>query len=140
MPAQPVYEVMTTAVVTLPADATVIEAAQRMRDANIGNVLLVDGGHLTGMVTDRDLVVRVLANQLDPAKTRADEVCSSGLVSVEASTSVDEAVTIMRTSAVRRLPVVEDGQPIGVVSIGDLAVNQDPKSALASISAAEPNH
>jgi CBS domain-containing protein len=140
MAAQPVYEVMTPRVVSLPADATVAEAAQRMRDEDIGNVLLVDDGQLVGLLTDRDIVVRVLANQLDPALTRASEVCSSGVVSVEASTSTDEAVTIMRTSAVRRLPVVEDGQPIGVVSIGDLAVNQDPKSALASISAATPNH
>lgn len=140
MAAQPVYEVMTPRVVSLSQNATVTEAAQRMRDADIGNVLLVDDGQLTGMLTDRDLVVRVLANQLDPGLTRAGEVCTSGLVSVEASTSTDEAVTIMRRSAVRRLPVVEHGQPIGVVSIGDLAVNQDPKSALASISAAEPNH
>lgn len=138
--AQPVYEVMTPRVVSLPADATAAEAARRMRDEDIGNVLLVDDGKLVGMVTDRDLVVRVLADQLDPRLTRAGEVCSSNLVSVEASTPIDEAVTIMRTAAVRRLPVVEDGEPIGMISIGDLAVNQDPRSALASISAADPNH
>lgn len=138
--AQPVYEVMTPRVVSLPADATAAEAARRMRDEDIGNVLLVEDGKLVGMVTDRDLVVRVLADQLDPRLTRAGEVCSSNLVSVEASTPIDEAVTIMRTAAVRRLPVVEDGEPIGMISIGDLAVNQDPRSALASISAADPNH
>ncbi|TDD65967.1 CBS domain-containing protein [Jiangella aurantiaca] len=131
---------MTTEVVTLPTDASVRQAAAEMRDHDIGDVMVVDGDTLRGVVTDRDLVVRVLAENGDLDGPVGD-VCSSGdLVTARPDTSVDDVVQMLRQAAVRRVPVIDDQQrPVGMVSIGDLAIVEDSRSALADISAAPPN-
>lgn len=134
-----VGDVMTTEVVTLQTDASVRQAATEMRDHDIGNVLVVDGETLRGVVTDRDLVVRVLAENGDLDRP-VGEVCSGDLVTARPGTSVDDAVQMMRDAAVRRVPVVDDQQrPVGMVSIGDLAITEDSRSALADVSASPPN-
>ena len=130
---------MTPNPVCLPSSATLVEAARRMRDDDIGDVLVLDGEQLRGVATDRDLVVRGVAEGCDPAATTLAEVCSGGLVTLSPDDPVDHAERLMREHAVRRLPVVEGGRPIGVVSIGDLAVDLDAESALADISAAPSN-
>jgi CBS domain-containing protein len=94
---------------------------------------------MCGIVTDRDIVVRALAGHRNPADTRLKDICSRDVVTVTPSTSTDEAVRIMREKSVRRLPVLDYDQPVGIVSLGDLAVEHDPKSALADISVAPPN-
>lgn len=130
-------EIMTNAVTTVRRDATLAEVARTMRDHQIGDVLVVDfGGKLFGIVTDRDLVVRGLAEGRDPARTVVGDVCSQQVIQVTPDATDDEAVRLMRESAVRRIPVVSNGKPIGIVSIGDLAQLKDPNSALADISAA----
>ena len=137
--AQEVREVMTRDPITLQANATLVEAARQMRDADVGDVIVMDGGRLKGIVTDRDITIRGVASGKDPNRSTLAEVCSPRLVTIPADRPVEEAVTLMRENAVRRLPVVEGDKPVGVVSIGDLAVDRDPRSALADISAAEPN-
>jgi CBS domain-containing protein len=94
---------------------------------------------LQGIVTDRDIVVRCVATGADVSQATLAEVCTDALVSVSPDTSIDEAAQMMREMAVRRLPVVERGQAVGIVSIGDLAIEREPRSALADISAAIPN-
>jgi len=136
---QSVREVMTPSPTTFPATATVVDAARAMRDPNIGDGLVMKGKQICGSVTVRDIAARVLAEGEDASKTKLGDVCSRDLTTLAATDSTDEAVTRMREQAIRRLPVVENGQPIGVVSIGDLAVERDPDSALADISAAIPN-
>lgn len=137
--AQAVREVMTRNPVTLQANETLTEAARKMRDSDVGDVLVMDGGKLKGIVTDRDITIRAVANGKDPNRSTLAEVCSPQLVTIPADRPVEEAVKLMRQKSVRRLPVVEGDKPVGVVSIGDLAVGRDSKSALADISAAEPN-
>jgi CBS domain-containing protein len=137
--ARNLHEVMTPDPFTLPSSSSVFEAAKVMRDSNIGDVLVVDGGKLAGIVTDRDITVRVVAEGKDPKSTAIKEICTGDVVGVAPNDSVERAVRMMREKALRRLPVVEDGRPIGVVSIGDLALERDPESALADISAAPPN-
>jgi CBS domain-containing protein len=83
--------------------------------------------------------VRAVAEGLDPTATPVTEVCTKDPTSISADASVDEAVGLMRERALRRLPVVEGGQPVGIVALGDLAVERDPDSALADISASDPN-
>ncbi|HWH33739.1 MAG TPA: CBS domain-containing protein [Acidimicrobiales bacterium] len=136
---QHVRDLMTADPVTLPADATVLEAARRMRDADIGDIVVLDGDRMSGLVTDRDLVVRALAEGRDPSQTSIGEVSSRDLATLDPDASVEEAIRIVRQRAVRRIPVAEDGRPVGVVSIGDLAVERDESSALADVSAAAPN-
>jgi CBS domain-containing protein len=132
-----VDKVMTTSPTTVTPDTSVVDAARLMRQDDIGDVLVVDAdGQLMGLVTDRDLVVRGIAENADSVS----EVCSEQLVTVAPDDSVDECVDLMRANAIRRLPVVRGGMPVGVVSIGDIAEERDRQSALAQISEADSNH
>jgi CBS domain-containing protein len=123
----------------LPGTASVHEAAQAMRDADIGDVIVIENQRVCGIVTDRDIVVRTVAEARDPATTTLADICSHPLLIVSPTDSVEKAVRLMGTYALRRVPVVEAGQPVGIVSLGDLAVERDPGSALGDISAAPPN-
>ncbi|MEO3765573.1 CBS domain-containing protein [Streptomyces sp. B8F3] len=138
---QQVHQIMTAAPVAVGTLTAVPEVARRMRDHDIGAVLVTDDGELRGVVTDRDLVVRVLAAGRDPGNTTVADACSQELVSVGPGERVDRAVELMRKHALRRLPVVDDcGGVLGVVSLGDVAVERDPMSALSDISMATPNN
>ena len=134
-----IRDVMTTQPRTLTTDVPVIEAAKVMRDEDIGDILVTDDGQLRGILTDRDIVVRVLAEGLDPTQTPVGDVCSEDLVTVTPDDGVDHVIRLMRTRSLRRVPIVEGGKCVGIVSLGDLAVEEDPDSALADISAAPPN-
>lgn len=137
--AQKVSELMTSAPAILSSGQPVSDAARAMREAGIGDVLVVDDGQLKGLVTDRDIVVRVVADGRDPGSTPLGEVCSPDLATVRPDDDADTAVRRMRERSVRRVPVVKDGQPVGVLSIGDMAIERDEGSALADISAEAPN-
>jgi len=137
--AQRMREVMTSDPVTIGATATIQEAAQAMRQADIGDVIVMQDSKVCGILTDRDIVVRALADGKDPKSTRVQEICTRELATLSPSDSVDDAVEVMRQQAVRRVPVVEGKKPVGVVSLGDLAVERDRRSALADISAAPAN-
>jgi CBS domain-containing protein len=136
--AQQIRELMTPNPVVLPGTASVHEAARAMRDAQIGDVIVIENNQVCGIVTDRDIVVRILAETRDPATTTLADICSHSIVTVTPTESVEEAVRLMRTHAIRRLPVVDGGQAVGIVSLGDLAVERDPGSALGEISGAPP--
>lgn len=137
--ADTVREVMHPDPVVIDARASLERAAQMMRDHGIGDVLVVDDGQVRGILTDRDIVILAVADSRQPAATLAGECCSEQVQAVEAEDSTDRAIEIMRRTAVRRLPVVSEEQLVGIVSMGDLAVSEDPGSALADISAAPPN-
>ncbi|PRX43673.1 CBS domain protein [Prauserella shujinwangii] len=137
--AQLVRELMTSDPETLPVDATVQQAAQRMRDRGIGDVLVIEDGRLCGIATDRDIVVRALAEREDLSGTRLGEVCSEQIVTASPNEDADNAIARMREHAIRRIAVVDEGRPVGVLSIGDAAVERDPRSALGDISAARAN-
>ncbi|MFI9586094.1 CBS domain-containing protein [Streptomyces sp. NPDC052236] len=137
--AQLVRDVMTAGVSAVRPDASLVEAARLMRALDIGDVLVADGDRLIGVVTDRDIATRAVAEGRDPLAVSAESVCTPNPVCIGPEEEVGEAIRLMTTHAVRRLPVMEDGRPLGVVSLGDLAVTQDPDSALAEISMAEPN-
>lgn len=134
-----ISDVMSTDVVTVDPTCTSGEAAELMRQRGIGDVLVVEGDRLVGLVTDRDLTLRVLAEGRGP-DTWVRDICASAPVVVRPDAPVEDAVTLMREHAVRRLPVVgEEGEPVGVVTLGDLAIERDPGSALADISQAPRN-
>ena len=136
-----INEMMTTDLQTVRDEATIEEAARLMRDADIGDVIvLTDDGHVSGIVTDRDLVVRAVAEGLDPAATRVDTILDGGVISVAPDESVDTALDLMRDHKIRRLPVIEDDRLVGIVTLGDLAIDLQPGSTLADISNAPPNN
>jgi CBS domain-containing protein len=133
-----VSDVMTAAPVGVYYSQTIGETARIMRDTQVGAVLVVSDGALSGVVTDRDLVVRGLAEGEGP-DSPVGPLCSGDLVGVAADADVEEAEQLMREHAVRRLPVITDGQVVGIVSMGDLAVTADADSPLAAVSRAQPN-
>ncbi|MGE0870719.1 MAG: CBS domain-containing protein [Kofleriaceae bacterium] len=136
-----IEEVMTKNVHCVTKDTNLRDVARLMHDRNIGDVLVTNrDGTLYGIATDRDLVVRGLATQRDVDKMQVAEICSNSLADVAPEASIEDAVQLMRNRAIRRIPVVRDGKPIGIVSMGDIARVLDPISALAQISRADPNN
>jgi CBS domain-containing protein len=134
-----VREIMTPNPVAVDASAPVMKAAEQMRQNNIGDVVVRKDGKVCGIVTDRDIVVRVLAEGKDPKKTKLESICSSDMLTIAPDQEASDAVKMMRERAVRRLPVVENGDVLGMLSLGDLAIEMDRRSALADISAAPAN-
>jgi CBS domain-containing protein len=110
-----------------------------MKAQDVGGVVVTDAaGQVRGIVSDRDVAIRGVADGKGP-EARIEEVLSEEIVTVAPDNTVADAVRLMRKHAVRRLPVVVDGKPVGIVSLGDLAVERDPDSALADISMAMSN-
>ncbi|MDQ4148560.1 MAG: CBS domain-containing protein [Actinomycetota bacterium] len=135
-----IREVMTPEPRTLQTTATVEEAAQVMRDDDIGDVIVVDDkGKIQGIVTDRDITLRVVAQSGDPKAVKLEEIASKDIITLPLSGTAEAALSLMRDKAIRRLPIVDDGKPVGVVSLGDLAIEEAPESPLAEISAAPPD-
>ena len=137
--AQQVKELMTERPVTLATDASLADAAKLMRDRDIGDVIVVEGESAAGIVTDRDIVIRGIAEGADPTTTQLGQVASKELNAVAPDDPVERAIALMREKAIRRVPVVEGGKPVGVLSIGDLAIERDERSVLADISEEPPN-
>jgi CBS domain-containing protein len=138
--ARTVEEIMTRDPRSVSADDPIVEAARIMRDSDIGDVIVTQDDQVAGIVTDRDIVVRGVAEGRDAQSTNVSEVCTTGIETIEPGMSVDDALKMMREHDIRRLPVVSDGRPVGIISIGDLAVEQEPDSTLADISAASPDN
>jgi CBS domain-containing protein len=119
-------------------DTSAVQAAEMMRDQGIGDVLVQHDGSL-GIVTDRDIVTRAIASGRNPQEVTLGDICTKDVETVAVDTSVDDVIRLMSDKAVRRVPVVEAGRPIGIVALGDLAVERDRASLLGDISAAPPN-
>lgn len=119
-----IREMMTKETYSVEPQTPVIEAAGLMRLHDIGVVPVMEKGRVVGMLTDRDIVVQVVADGDDPRQTTVSEVMSAGSITVQEEQTVDEAVEVMEKYQVRRLPVLAaDGKLVGIVSLGDLAVD-----------------
>lgn len=136
---QTVEDVMTKNPVILSGESTATDAARKMREKDIGPVLVADNGNIHGIVTDRDIVIRVVAEGKDPTATSLESICSDKLLTLDPESPVGAAIAMMKDKAIRRVPVVKDGNAVGIVSLGDLAADREPKSALGKISEAPPN-
>jgi CBS domain-containing protein len=140
---QTVRDVMTTNVEYCTPLDNVYEVAAKMRDLDVGAIPIVENGRLIGLITDRDLVVRGIAEKRS-GSNQVTNVMSENLVTVSPDTSVQEAVQLMAKHQIRRLPVVENGKLVGMVSLGDLATNsysdQNAGHALSEISEQHHTH
>src|SRR5262245_18096703 len=129
-----VRDVMTPLPRAIDTSASVMDAAEIMRDANIGDVVVLESGRLYGILTDRDIVVRVLAEGNDPATVSVGQVCSRELTTILSTASVGDAVRLIREKAIRRLPVVEDrGEVVGIVYVGEIDVGCETNSVRGSV-------
>lgn len=114
-----VRDVMSTPTVVVPAITTVQDAARHMDYSGVGSLIVTDGDHLAGIVTDRDLALRVVAPGL-PGNTPVGQIMSVGLVTVRPDDDVEMVARLFRKHAFRRLPIVEDGTVVGIVTVDDL--------------------
>ena len=121
--AKSVRDAMTESPRSIGASASVVEAARLMRDEHIGSLPITDDEELVGMITDRDITTRVVAEAADPKMTSVGDVVSRDLISVEPDEDLEEAVQLMASHQVRRLPVVENGRLVGFVAQADVALN-----------------
>ena len=123
---QSIREIMTSNPSTVEPNKTVVEAARIMKQEDAGVVPVTENGRLTGMVTDRDIAIRVVAEGKDPQSTTVREVASTDLVTIDPQQDLDEALRLMAKHQIRRLPVVEeDGRLVGVVAQADVARKGD---------------
>lgn len=135
-----VRQVMTAAPDAVHLTSTLQEASRIMKAKDIGDVLVEDAkGQLSGIVTDRDLAIRATAEGADPTTTKVSSVYTKDITTLAPTDTVQDAIKQMRANDVRRLPVVEGGKAIGIVSLGDISVETAPRSVLADISTASPD-
>ena len=137
--AQTVADVMTRDPATIERDDSTAEAARRMAAAGAGDVVVLSNGTPCGIVTDRDIAIRLVAEDKPGSTPVGEIVTDTELTTVSPDTPLDQAIQLIRARAVRRLPVVERGRAVGILSLGDLAIERDPDSALADVSAARDN-
>jgi CBS domain-containing protein len=118
-----IREVMTQGVEVVRPNETVKDAAKKMKQLNIGSLPVCNGNRLEGVITDRDIAVRLVAEGLSPAKTKIRAIMSSGVTCCFVDQSVEEAVTTMETHAIRRLPILnKEKELVGMLSLGDVSV------------------
>ena len=137
--AQSINDVMTHDPRTVQKGESIREVAKAMREEDTGAIIVTEDGRFAGLVTDRDIVVRGLADGRGPDDP-VDTVTTTAVKTLTPDQSVDDAIQIVRSENVRRVPVVQDGRPVGIVSIGDLAIERDEGSALADLSSSPPNN
>lgn len=126
-----ISEVMTNELATCPPDATVAEVAEIMRDRDIGDILIVEDGKLRGIVTDRDLALDVLADDHDPQSATVEDFMNTKVVTGDVSWNLDRAAKTMAKYQIRRLPIVEGDQLVGIVSLGDIARYEKSKGVVS---------
>jgi CBS domain-containing protein len=122
-----VREVMTPGVRTVSPAQSLTEAAEVMKGEDVGSVPVVEEGRLAGILTDRDIVTRAVAEGRDPQSVKVNEIVSRELVTVEPEQDVDEALALMAQHQVRRLPVVEQGELVGMLAQADVALEAKEK-------------
>lgn len=127
-----VKEIMTPNPEMIPMDATLMDAALKMKDLDVGVIPVRQDNSLVGLVTDRDIVIRAIAEKRDPVKTEVKDIMSRKILTCPESTDVQDAVHTMETNKVRRLIITDtSGNPVGIVSLGDIAVKSAGEKGLA---------
>ena len=138
--AKQVRDLMNQKPIKVPRSSSLIDAARKMREAGVGAIVVEDDGKICGLITDRDIAIRAVAQGRDPNTTRVVDICSTELTTLSPNDDLDRAIDMMRKKAIRRVPVVDaSNQAVGILSLGDLAMERDPRSVLGQISAAPPN-
>jgi CBS domain-containing protein len=123
-----IKDVMTDRPRTCEPRTTVLEAARLMKEEDVGSIPVVQDGRAVGLVTDRDIVLRVVAEGRDPSMTTVGDIASGELVTVESGQPLDEALALMAHHRVRRLPVIENAKLVGIVAQADAARVADDRA------------
>jgi len=137
--ANSIRDAMTEDPHSIGTSASVVEAAQLMREQHIGSLPVTEDERLVGMITDRDIATRVVAESAMPDATSVGDVYSRDIISVEPNEDLDEALLLMARHQVRRLPVVENGRLVGMVAQADIALKQNAKTGELVGAISEPS-
>lgn len=133
-----VRDIMTQNILSVDEEESVLKASQIMRDANVGAVPVRSGDEIVGIITDRDIVLRNVADGQDVNNTPCKDVMTASVVTCTPDMDVDEVAKLMADNQIRRIPVVENGKIVGMVSLGDLATQRqlqdEAEDALKNIS------
>jgi CBS domain-containing protein len=136
---QSIQDVMTPNPFLIGTETPVARAAHLMRQADVGSLIVLEEGAVCGIVTDRDITIRAVAEERDIRTTPVGEVCSREPLTLSVGDTIEQAIEVMRSNSVRRVPVLdEQGRPAGIVSLGDVAIERGG-TPLGDISAAPPN-
>jgi CBS domain-containing protein len=133
-----IRDIMSGPVITVDPTASAADAARLMRDEDTGDVVVARDGRIEGIVTDRDLAIRLVAEDLDP-EVQVSEICTADPITITADETPEAAAQVMREYSVRRLPVRDSQGVVGFVSLSDLSKQIDTESTLSEISEAAPN-
>ena len=133
--AKSVRDAMTEDPHSIGASAAVVEAARLMREEDVGSLPITEDEALVGMITDRDITMRVVAEAADPQRTSVGDICSRDLISVAPDNDLEEALQLMARHQVRRLPVVENGRLVGIVAQADVALRENETKTGALVEA-----
>jgi signal-transduction protein with cAMP-binding, CBS, and nucleotidyltransferase domain len=113
-------QLMTEEVTSLPVSATVADAAKFMTDMNVGTVVVMEGDKAVGILTDRDIMTKLIALGKDPSKAKVAEIMTSPVATVASDKDIFDATSMMRQHKVRRLPVTENGKVVGFIALDDI--------------------
>jgi CBS domain-containing protein len=134
-----VREVMTRDPITMDVNTVIAAVARQMRDAFISDVIVTDGDRVRGIVTERDILVRAVAEDADPRATTASQVLTRDLVTVAPDDDIKAAEGLMRVHAIKHLPVCDGDRLVGIVALADIAVEEAPNSLFAQVEVEDPN-
>lgn len=119
-PMMPVKEIMSVNVVTMPPDATILEVAKSMAKIDIGSIVIVKAERAIGIITETDIVTRVVAEQKDPKTTKAKEAMSSPLIHITPNTALTEAMRVMTRAGIRRVAILKNDSLAGIITSRDI--------------------
>ena len=134
-----VREAMTDDPSSIGASASVVQAARLMREQHVGSLPVTEDERLVGMITDRDITTRVVAESAVPEATSVEDVYSRDLITVEPDNDLDEALRLMARHQIRRLPVVENGRLVGMVAQADIALKDNARTGELVGAISEPS-
>jgi CBS domain-containing protein len=118
-----VKELMTKDVVTINKEKTIVEAAKIIGDKGVGSLVITDNGNIVGVLTERDIITKCVAKGCEPSKTKVSEIMSSPVVAIDPEADIIDAAKLMVSKMIRRLPVLEGGKLVGVITTYDLVKN-----------------
>ena len=137
--AKSVRDAMTGDPRSIGASVSVVEAARLMREAHIGSLPITDDNQLVGVITDRDIATRVVAEGVDPKATAVEGVYSRDPITIGPDKDLEEAIQLMARHQIRRLPVVENGKLVGIVAQADIALGENEKTGALVEAISEPS-
>ena len=116
-----VKEAMTKKVITIDKNETVLQASKIYRDLKIGSLIVRDNGKAVGMVTERDIIERTICDRRDPEKTKVDEIMSSDIKTIHPLDKLEDAIKIMVKNNIKKLPVLKEGDIVGIITVTDVS-------------------